>query len=82
MFQYQPLLVIPGFNRVGEAFLYLFGNIIALETTCADFKGNGGSPEFCLYLDQVGFPGSAGTIFGMTDLVTRNRVFSANIASP
>ena len=62
--------------------LYFFGNIIALETTGADFKGNGGSPEFCLYLDQVGFPGPAGMVLRVADLIARNGVFSANIAGP
>ena len=62
--------------------LYLFAYIITLETTGANFQGNRGSPELGLYLNQVGFPGPAGMIFGMTDLITRNCVFSANIAGP
>jgi len=62
--------------------LYFLGNIIAFETAGTDFKGNGGSPDFCLYLDQVGLPGPAGMIFGMADLVSGHGVFSANIAGP
>ena len=68
------------YDKLG--FLYFFGYIIALETAGADFEGNGGSPEFCLYLDQVWFPGPAGMILGMADLVTGHGVFSANIAGP
>jgi len=62
--------------------LYFLGDIIAFEAASADFQGNGGTSQFGLYVDQVGFPGTAGMIFGMADLITRDGVFSANIASP
>ena len=62
--------------------LYFLGNIIALEAAGTDLKGNRGSPEFGLYINQVRFPCSAGMVLGMADLVTCHGVFSANIASP
>ena len=62
--------------------LHLFGNVIAFETAGANFQGNGGSPQFGLYLYQVGFPGPAGMVLRMADLIASDCVFSANIASP
>ena len=62
--------------------LNFLGNIIALETAGTDFEGNSSSAEFGLYLDQIGFPGSAGMILGMAYLIAGHCMFSANITSP
>jgi len=62
--------------------LYFLGNIIALETTGTNFQGNGGPSQLGLYLNQIGLPGTPGMVLCMADLVTRYRVFSANIAGP
>jgi hypothetical protein len=55
---------------------------IAFQAAGADFKGNRGSPDFSLYLDEVRFPGAAAVVLGMAYRVSANRVFAANIASP
>ena len=62
--------------------LYFFGDIIALQASGAYFEGNGSSAKFSFYLDQVGFPGSASTIFGMANLIASDGMFSANCTSP
>ncbi len=62
--------------------LHFFGYIVALKTAGAHLKRNGSTLNFCLYLNQVGFPGTAAMIFGMADLISSDRVFSADIASP
>jgi hypothetical protein len=55
---------------------------IAFQAAGADFKGNRGSPDFSLYLDEIRFPGAAAAVFGMAYRVSANRMFTANIASP
>lgn len=62
--------------------LDLFGNIVALKTAGAKLKGDSSSLDFGLYLYQIGFPGTATMIFCMANLISSNRVFSADIASP
>ena len=61
--------------------LYFFRNIIALETAGANFQCYGASPKIGFYLYQIGFPGPAGVVFGVADLISGNCVFSANIAN-
>jgi hypothetical protein len=55
---------------------------IAFQATGADLKGNRGSLDFSLYLDEVRFPGAAAAVLGMAYRVSANRMFAANIASP
>jgi hypothetical protein len=62
-----------------KSLYFLFDNI-ALETTGADFKGQGCTLYLSFYLYQIGPPGAAGMVLGMAYLVPGNGVFSANIA--
>jgi len=69
-------------HSLGIIVLDFLGNIVAFEATGADLQGNGGSPEFGLNLYQVRFPGPAGTVLCMADLIAGDCVLSADIASP
>lgn len=62
--------------------LYFFCNKVAFQTTRTDLYRKGCSLNLGFYFNKVGFPGPTGTVFGMTDIITGNRVLSANIASP
>jgi tRNA G18 (ribose-2'-O)-methylase SpoU len=55
---------------------------ITSKATGADFEGNRGPLKLGLYLDQIGLPGTAGTIFRMAYLVAGDSVLSAYIAGP
>jgi hypothetical protein len=49
----------PLFWAAKTAGLYFFGDKIASEAAGADLQGKGSSPDFGLYLDQIGLPGAA-----------------------
>ena len=62
--------------------LYFFCDVITLQAAGTYLQCNGSTAKFGLYFNQIRFPGSAGMVLGMANLIASDGVFPANIASP
>jgi hypothetical protein len=62
--------------------LYFFGDIIASQAPGAQLDGYRGAVNLGLHLLEVGLKDAAGPVFRVAHPVSRNGMFSANIAGP
>ena len=62
--------------------LDFFGDKVAFEAAGAYFYRKSSALNLGFYLNQIGFPGPPGAVFGVANLIAGHCMFSAQITSP